>query len=68
MRIQSMAIMASQDTVEAYIIYLFEDTVMCAMHAKHVQILTKDIQLTCRIRGKRAWIVLVSFKKCSIAS
>ena len=32
---------------------LFEDTNLCAIHAKRVTIMAKDIQLARRIRGKR---------------
>lgn len=30
---------------------LFEDSYLCAMHAKRVTLLTKDMQLARRIRG-----------------
>lgn len=40
---------------------LFEDTNLCAIHAKRVTIMPKDIQLARRIRGERLW--LISFKK-----
>jgi len=33
---------------------LFEDTNLCAIHAKRVTIMPKDIQLARRIRGERA--------------
>ncbi|VVC41257.1 Histone-fold,Histone H2A/H2B/H3,Histone H3/CENP-A [Cinara cedri] len=41
-----------QEASEAYIIGLFEDTNLCAIHAKRVTIMPKDIQLSMRIRGK----------------
>ena len=53
-RFQSAAIMALQETAEAYLIGLFEDTNLCAIHAKRVTIMPKDIQLARRIRGERA--------------
>ncbi|KRZ08179.1 histone H3.3 [Trichinella zimbabwensis] len=34
--------------------HLFEDTNLCAIHAKRVTIMLKDIQLARRIRGERA--------------
>ena len=53
-RFQSLAIKALQEASEAYIIGLFEDTNLCAIHAKRVTIMPKDIQLARRIRGERA--------------
>jgi histone H3 len=52
-RFQSMAILALQEALEAYLIGLFEDTNMCAIHAKRVTIMPKDIQLARHIRGER---------------
>ena len=53
-RFQSAAIMALQEAAEAYLVGLFEDTNLCAIHAKRVTIMPKDIQLARRIRGERA--------------
>ncbi|KAG4938910.1 hypothetical protein JHK82_044652 [Glycine max] len=39
---------------KAYLVGLFEDTNLCAIHAKRVTIMPKDIQLACRIKGERA--------------
>ena len=44
----------SQEASEAYLVALFEDTNLCAIHAKRVTIMPKDIQLARRIRGERA--------------
>ena len=52
-RFQSAAIMALQEAAEAYLVGLFEDTNLCAIHAKRVTIMPKDIQLARRIRGER---------------
>ena len=54
LRFQSTAILALQESAEAYLVGLFEDTNLCAIHAKRVTIMTKDIQLARRIRGERA--------------
>ena len=43
-----------QEASEAYLVGLFEDTNLCAIHAKRVTIMPKDIQLARRIRGERA--------------
>ncbi|KAK7205659.1 putative centromere protein Cse4 [Myxozyma melibiosi] len=53
LRFQSVAILALQEAAEAYLVHLFEDTNLCAIHAKRVTIMQKDIQLARRIRG--AW-------------
>eukprot|EP00669_Euglena_mutabilis_P009030 TRINITY_DN3992_c0_g1_i4.p2 TRINITY_DN3992_c0_g1~~TRINITY_DN3992_c0_g1_i4.p2 ORF type:complete len:146 (+),score=52.53 TRINITY_DN3992_c0_g1_i4:27-440(+) len=52
-RFQSNAILALQEAAEAYLVGLFEDTNLCAIHAKRVTIMVKDIQLARRIRGER---------------
>lgn len=54
LRFQSSAILALQEAAEAYLVGLFEDTNLCAIHAKRVTIMPKDIQLARRIRGERA--------------
>jgi histone H3 len=54
LRFQSHAIMALQEASEAYLVSLFEDTLMCAEHARRVTIFPKDMQLARRIRGERS--------------
>ncbi|EPY83118.1 hypothetical protein CB1_000595044 [Camelus ferus] len=44
LRFQSSAVMALQEACEAYLVGLFEDTNLCAIHAKRVTIMPKDIQ------------------------
>ncbi|KAJ5166348.1 uncharacterized protein N7482_005129 [Penicillium canariense] len=51
LRWQSHAIQALQEAAEAFMVHLFEDTNLCAIHAKRVTIMQKDIQLARRIRG-----------------
>nr|CDS27951.1 histone cluster 2 H3c2 [Hymenolepis microstoma] len=51
LRFQTTAVAAMQEAAEAYMIGLFEDTNLCAIHAKRVTIMPKDIQLARRIRG-----------------
>jgi histone H3 len=53
LRFQSSAILALQEASEAYLVGIFEDTNLCAIHAKRVTIMPKDIQLARRIRGER---------------
>ena len=43
---------ALREAAEAYLVGLFEDTNLCAIHAKRVTILPKDMQLAKRLRGE----------------
>ena len=54
LRFQSSAIAAIQEACEAYMVGLFEDTNLCAIHAGRVTIMPKDMQLARRIRGERS--------------
>ncbi|KAL8472166.1 hypothetical protein ACS0TY_028767 [Phlomoides rotata] len=54
LRFQSHAVLALQEAAEAYLVGLFEDTNLCAIHARRVTIMPKDIQLAHRIRGEHA--------------
>jgi len=51
LRWQAFALLALQEAAEAYLVHLFEDANLCAIHAKRVTIQQKDIQLARRIRG-----------------
>lgn len=54
LRFQGSAILALQEASEAYLVSLFEDTNLCAIHAKRVTIMPKDIQLARRVRRERS--------------
>lgn len=54
LKFQSFALLALQEASEAYLVGLFEDTNLCAIHGKRVTIYPKDMQLARRIRGERA--------------
>ena len=54
LRFPSQAVLALQEAAESYLVGLFEDTNLCALHAKRVTIMPKDIQLARRIRAERA--------------
>ena len=54
LRYQGIAILALQESAESYLARLFEDSNLCAIHAKRVTIMPKDIQLAHRIRGERS--------------
>ena len=52
LRFESLAIFALQEAAEAYLVGLFEDSNLCAIHAKRVTIMVKDMDLARRIRGE----------------
>ena len=47
LRFQSAAIAAIHEAMEAYMVYLFEDTNLCVIHAKQVMIPLRDMQFAC---------------------
>jgi len=51
LRWQSSALLALQEAAESFLVGLFEDTNLCAIHAKRVTIMQRDLQLARRIRG-----------------
>ena len=51
LRWTSDALLAMQEASEAYLVGLFEDANLCAIHARRVTIFQKDIGLARRIRG-----------------
>lgn len=53
-RFQSTALLAIQEAAEMHLIQLFEDTNLCALHAKRVTVMPKDMRLARRIRGERS--------------
>ena len=53
-RYQESAILALQEAAEAYLVQLFQDSNLCALHAKRVTLMPKDIHLARRLRGERA--------------
>ena len=53
-RFNATALLGLHESAEAYLVKLFEDTNLCAIHAKRVTIMPKDIQLARRIQGERA--------------
>ncbi|GFQ81485.1 histone H3.2 [Trichonephila clavata] len=68
LRFQSSAVMALQEASEAYLVGLFEDTNLCAIHAKRVTIMPKDIQLARRIRVNVLKLKLETLKKKALIS
>ena len=51
LRFTSSAMLALQEASEAFLVQLFEDTNACALHAKRVTIMKKDMALAKRLRG-----------------
>ena len=52
-RMQSTAMLALHEAAEYYLVEFFEWANLCALHAKRVTIMPKDMQLARRIRGER---------------
>jgi len=52
-RFQSTAVLALQEVSEAFLVGVFEDTNLCAIHAKCMTIMNRNMQLALRIRGVR---------------
>ena len=52
MHFQGSALICLQEAAEALLVSLLEDTNLCAIHAKGVTIMSKDIQLACHIQGE----------------
>ncbi len=51
LRFQSLAVLALHEASEAYMIGMFEDTNLAALHEKRVTIMPRDILLARRLRG-----------------
>ncbi|KAJ3259881.1 hypothetical protein HDU77_001601 [Chytriomyces hyalinus] len=49
---QTSAVLCLQEAAEAYLVHLFQDANLCAIHAKRVTIMQRDIQLARRLRGQ----------------
>ena len=54
LRFQGSAVLALQEADKAYLVGIFEDTNLCAIHAKRVTIMPKYIQLARHIRSERS--------------
>ncbi|XP_068685591.1 histone H3-like isoform X2 [Montipora foliosa] len=53
LRWQVKALFALQESAEAFLVRLFEDSNLCAIHAKRVTVMPRDMQLARRIRGRQ---------------
>ena len=54
LRIMSSAVAALHEASEAYITGLMDHANLCAIHAKRVTVMPKDMQLSRRVRGERS--------------
>ena len=54
LRWQASAVAALQEATEAYVTGLLSDSNLCALHAKRVTLMARDLQLARRLRGERA--------------
>ena len=52
-RFQSQALVALQESSEAYLTGVFEDSNLCAIHANRVTMMKKDMDIARRIRGDK---------------
>ena len=52
LKFKADALNALQEAVEAFLVRLFEDSNLCATHAKIVTLMPKEIQLDIRLRGE----------------
>ena len=52
LRFQSAVVLCLQEATEAYLVRLFDDANLCAIHARRVTIMPKDLFLARRIRGE----------------
>jgi histone H3 len=48
---QSTAVLALQEAAEYFMVDVFSNTNLCALHGKRVTIMVKDLILACPIRG-----------------
>ncbi len=51
LQMQSKAVLALQEAAEYFMVDVFSDTNLCALHGKRVTIMVKDMALACCIRG-----------------
>lgn len=51
MRWEARALEAIQEAAEAFLVHLLEDSNLCALHAKRVTLMVRDLRLARRIRG-----------------
>ncbi len=53
-RVQAQMLICLQEATEAYMVQFFEESQLCAIHAKRVTVMDKDMRLVKRLRGERS--------------
>ena len=53
LRFAGSAVAALQEATESFVVSLLSDTNLCAIHAKRVTIMPRDLHLARRLRGER---------------
>lgn len=56
LKMQSAAILALQEAGEAFLCGMMEDANLCAIHARRVTLMPRDMLLARRIRGDDKWL------------
>ncbi|KAL4217267.1 hypothetical protein ACF0H5_023718 [Mactra antiquata] len=51
------ALLAIQEAAEAYLVHLFEDVNLCAIHGKRVTIMPKDMYLARKLNGEHYMVM-----------
>ena len=59
---QSFAMAALQEAAESFLVQLFEDVQLCAIHARRITIMPRDIQLALRMRGDSSGTFYSAYK------
>ena len=54
LRWQASAVAALQEATESYVTGLLSDSNLCALHAKRLTLMSRDLSLARRLRGERA--------------
>ena len=67
-RFERQAVEAMQEITEAYMVRLIEDAMLCALHAKRVTLMAKDLVLARRIRENIKGPFFYAMSKMSSAS
>lgn len=57
LRFQASAILALQEAMESYLVHTCEDANVCAIHAKRMTVMPRDIELAHRISGDKVAVV-----------
>jgi histone H3 len=62
LRFQGNAILALQEASEAFLVAVFEDANLCAIHAKRVTVMPNDQRLALKVRGDEQFMPSLALK------